>query len=553
MVTFLFILAISVRLIPLHSSPLPYNIDGFPLARISELIIESGGIPSPSGYGGLISYNLKLPVFSILLSEFSLILGIEPLTLLPYFCALIGSISVVLIYSLTFYLTKNMVAAFGAGLFAALTGLFVYVTTAAMKQLLAIVLLILILHLYTRRQDWRARSILVLTLVLMPFTHHLTSLILLIIFALSIVATAFRRSEINKKNMKDVLADILLGPFVLVMSLWYYEKVQLEFYTQVINLNDVFLLISVFIIMGLVGRIISETAQSRPWFVFSRGEQRKVGLSCIFDEKVLILVIGIGVLYLNARLKLFTGGVSTTDVLLNLMLPYFLLAIIGIMGFNVLRYSLFPMRYLLVAMFLAPLSLMLFGMLRGFDIFSFNLVYRSYSFMDIPMAIVCGVGFAYVFYKLKGFSKKHRVFRALPVGALVMFFILCASTLPLAYENEEAFGIQEITYQYEFESMQWASDANIDPVISDQRYSDIVAPYFDIQADRTGPWRMKSGSLEQGDVAFISLYWIEGGAQMSTIGRVTFSEDWMDTFMEDNDVIYVGGPANREMVIVIVR
>ena len=43
----LFMLAMAARLIPLSNSSLPYNIDGFPLARISEMMI-SGGSMDPS-------------------------------------------------------------------------------------------------------------------------------------------------------------------------------------------------------------------------------------------------------------------------------------------------------------------------------------------------------------------------------------------------------------------------------------------------------------------------------------------------------------------------
>jgi 4-amino-4-deoxy-L-arabinose transferase-like glycosyltransferase len=162
---------------------LPYNIDGFPLARISEIIIDTGATPNPADYGGLLSYNMKLPVFSMVLATFSMVLGVEPLALLPYFCALMGSLAVLFIYVLARELTGNEIAAFSAGVFAALTGLFVYVTTAAMKQLLAITLLCFILYLYTRRNDWRFRLAMVAALFILPFTHHLTSLIALLVLS----------------------------------------------------------------------------------------------------------------------------------------------------------------------------------------------------------------------------------------------------------------------------------------------------------------------------------------------------------------------------------
>ena len=50
----------------------------------------------------------------------------------------------------------------------------------------------------------------------------------------------------------------------------------------------------------------------------------------------------------------------------------------------------------------------------------------------------------------------------------------------------------------------------------------------------------------------LSQYWTDGGAQMSILGRVTFEQSQIDELLEQSDVIYVGGPVGREMVIAIV-
>ena len=403
----LFLIAFCARLVPLQISHLPYNLDGFPLARISEIMISTGGIPNPAMYDGLLSYNMKMPVFSLVLSTFSLVLGVQPLDLLPYFCALMGSLAVIFIYVMTLDLTKNDVAAFSAGLFAALTGLFVYVTTAAMKQLLAIVLLCFIFYLYTKRKDWRCRAALVLTLILLPFTHHLTTLIALLAISFAMVGTTFRRSEHHTRTVKELTLDLITGPGILLAALLYYRAVNLEFVSEVWNMNDVVLLASVFMIMAVVARLLSITVQTKPWFIFGKEEDKGVRLSHIFDEKVLVLVIGIGVLYLNSRLNIFIGGQMTSDLLLKLMFPYLVLAVVGVMGFNVLRYSRFPKRYILVGMFLAPFCVMIYSMLRGLDVFGFMMVYRSYNFIDIPLAIVTGVGMAYLYGRVKTWAKKN--------------------------------------------------------------------------------------------------------------------------------------------------
>jgi hypothetical protein len=544
------LIALCARLVPLQNSELPYNIDGFPLARISEIMVETGDFPDPEGYSGLLSYNMKLPVFSMMLAIFSLVLGMEPLTLLPYFCAVIGSLSAVFIFALARRLTESDLAAFSAGLFAALTGLFVYVTTAAMKQLLAIVLLCFILYLYPMRRDWRCRIAMAAALALLPFTHHLTSLIAMLILSFALAGTAFRRSAPHVRTLRDFFLDVALGPCILLLALVYYRAVNLEIASEVMNANDAVLLGSVALILAVAARMVSMTAQTKPWF-FMKGEGNRVTFWHIFDEKVLVLAIGIAALYLNSRVHLFTGARMTSDTLLRLMLPYLLLAILALVGFNVLRYSKFPRRHLIAGMFLAPLCIMVFSALRDLDVFGFMVAYRSYNFMDIPLAICAGLGLAYVVGQLSAQARKHSFFRPLPAFALVIFVILCAMSLPLAYNSQDAFGVQEVTAEHEMAAMNWTAANRIGPVLTDQRLGDIAEPYFGIDSDKTGPWKIHAGLVTNGTWVMASQDWTVHGAQMYPLDSVTFSREAMSSFLETCNVCYAGGPKNNMVFVAV--
>ncbi|MFO7618198.1 MAG: hypothetical protein R6W91_00825 [Thermoplasmata archaeon] len=551
LVILLFLVALCARLVPLQFSALPYNIDGFPLARISEIMIDTGTFPDPAGYSGLLSYNMKLPVFSAALATFSLVLGIEPLPLLPYFCALMGSLAVIFIYALARSLTGNEAAAFSAGIFAALTGLFVYATTAAMKQLLAITLLCFIFYLYTRRRDWRFRVMMVPALIILPFTHHLTTLIALLALSFALVGTAFRRSEHHVRTMREFLLDAVIGPGILMLSIVYYQSVSLEIASEVINANDTMLLASVAVIMAVAARLLSMTVQTKPWF-FLGSNEGKITFFSIFDEKVLVLAVGIGVLYLNSRVHLFTGAQQTSDALLRLMFPYLMLAIVAVMGFNVLRYSKFPNRHLVVGMFLAPLTVMIFAILNGLDLFGFMLVYRSYNFMDIPLAVAAGVGIAYIMGKLAALSRQHDFYSPFPAFAMAIFILTCGMALPLAYNSQDAFEVREVTYDYEFAAMQWVSEHGVEKITTDQRYGDIADPYFQVQADKSGPWKLRDGDLAEGDVLLASRDWVVLGAQMYPFGPVVFEEERFDSMLDSCNLCYVGGPGGHEMLVAIV-
>jgi hypothetical protein len=353
--------------------------------------------------------------------------------------------------------------------------------------------------------------------------------------------------------MKDFLVDAITGPGILMLAIVYYKSVNLEIAAEVLNANDAMLLASVAIIMAVMARLLSMTAQTKPWFFIGKGGSKDVTPWHIFDEKVLVLVLGIGTLYLNSRIHVFTGAQMTSDALFRLMFPYLMLAVIALIGFNVLRYSKFLKRHLIVALFLAPLCLMLFSALRGLDLFGFMIAYRSYNFIDIPMAITAGVGLAYIMGKLAGLAKENKFFKPFPAFAMALFVMFCCMSLPLAYNSQEAFDVQETTLNYEFVAMEWAAEHNVSNVVTDQRFGDIIDPYFDVQADNTGPWILKSSSLAAGDVLFASNIWTREGAQMYPFGRVDLDEKRMAELMDGWDVCYVGGPRGREMIIAIVH
>ena len=74
----LFVIGLSVRLIPLTFSSLPYNIDGFPLVRLTQDIIDDGHwtMSYPEGTSNTLIYNSKMPIFSMIMA-FSLGVPLE--------------------------------------------------------------------------------------------------------------------------------------------------------------------------------------------------------------------------------------------------------------------------------------------------------------------------------------------------------------------------------------------------------------------------------------------------------------------------------------------
>jgi 4-amino-4-deoxy-L-arabinose transferase-like glycosyltransferase len=231
----LYFLAFAVRLIPFTISVLPYNIDAYPLIRISDDIIASGHW----GIGGedLIFYNSKMPAFSMILSAFSMFFGIEPFALVSILVPIITSTSVIAIYMLTMKITKSRVASYIAGLFFALSGFYLYLTTAIMKETIGLTLLPIIFYLFIERDDPRKRILAAVLLVLIPFIHHLTALIVFTVIGFMVITDNYQAWKSKILKMKNVFLDFFLGPFLFIFTYSYYNQVRMEQFEKVVNFD----------------------------------------------------------------------------------------------------------------------------------------------------------------------------------------------------------------------------------------------------------------------------------------------------------------------------
>lgn len=541
----LIILTLSVRAVPFALSDQPYNIDGFPLVRIADDMSTSGSWRVDNTTPDLIYYNSKMPVFPALLGTFSILSGAEPMTLVSYLTPILAVASVVLIYLITLRITENDLAAFAAAAVLALSGFFLYFTLSVMKENVGLVLLPMIIYFYHEREDWRKRMLAAVLLLTLPLTHHLTVFVVFTIIALMAItsnAIFFSRGELKLRN---AFLDIALGPALFYPGYLYFRGMGLEHFSSVDSMNDIMLFLSVFTIGAILSIMLCRPVKARPWYVFDP-ESRAGKLAKIFDEKVVILLVGILIFSLNSRVMLFTGTSKTTSAFMDAAVPYLLLAVVALAGFNLIRYSKTPFQPMLVSVFMAPLIIILFGLLRGLDPFTFQLASRSINYMDFAIAVCAGVAVAYTVNNLSRSRRKA-------VGTLfaVLFITLLLASTPLAYRGEELYNVQDTTPDYEFSAMRFASSYGADMRIgTDQRINDIMNPYFYADCDRAMPLKLNYGVETYDDLLFLEEKWSATGAQMFPSEPVVIEQDVFNKTMGDNDVIYCGGPDWNNIYIV---
>jgi hypothetical protein len=279
----------------------------------------------------------------------------------------------------------------------------------------------------------------------------------------------------------------------------------------------------------------------------------------IFDEKILIIIIPLGLLIANHYVKIFAGTLNTSTELLQMIIPYLALMFVGFIGFNLIRNTESRYRGPIVSIFLGAITVMSFGFLRGLDPFSFDLIYRSYDYIDIGLAVCIGVGFVYIMKsswektKSGGGKKGRKASTAKKAAIAIIAFILISSTVPLAYSGETLWGIRNTTEEREYNALVFIDQIEGDiSVGTDQRLEDIAKPHFGFDANMTFPWGFRQARSLGYDYLLVEDEWKSIGAQMYPFENVKISEEDFDAVLDSTDLVYSGG-SDRVVYVLKVR
>ena len=337
-----------------------------------------------------------------------------------------------------------------------------------------------------------------------------------------------------------------MGPFMFVFTIAYYQLAELEFFTRVSNTNDIAIFASVF----LVGAFTC--------IIFSLPKPHRKPRRVILNKTLLIPMAGIALLVLNSYKIVFPGTIPTSKTMLLSLIPYLLLIGIGIIGLNLVSLRKTEHKPFIASILVGPLIVMLFALLKGFDAFTFILVYRSYDYIDFGLAICVGIGAGYLINTIVKSLKLKETSRAMfgaKTSLSIIFLVICLATVPLAYQGQEFYGVQDATYQHEFEAMTWLSDHDEGHHIeTDERLNDIMSPYFELDTDKTLPWKLKyNRKISSGTVLFMEDKWLTDGAQMSPMRPVVVRQNTFDNTIGNNNLIYSAGPSGSLVFIVIVK
>lgn len=519
-----FLLALAIRLFPLAYSPYPYNIDGLGEAMLSDGIYRTGtfAVPADAGYAG--SYIVQMPLMAALVAAAASFVGTEPLTLLQPLIAVIGAISCVVAALVVYMVTGSRRISTMSGMFLALLGTYVFCTTSAWKEALGLTMMLIIAGLYLKRSDMRFRILLTAALVMMIFVHHHSAILTFMIVTFAVAAEgykAIRGRQWGPGNIVDSATVLALW----IMALSYYASIDLPYYRFLRPDTDLYLFIAVACALAL--------------FMFVSMARKPTGSKRHY-LKILIPVVGGGLMLVNYFRPIFPGIPGPESSMMIFVLSYLVLVIPMWFGSEKAFVQGQASTPLLFATLFAPLSMILFGFLRALDPTSFTVIYRTFDFLALGLAVLFGAGLIVMIHKMRKWAP----------AVAAAFLLVLVSTTPIAFQTEGLFGVQNYTYGYEVDTYDLIhSISTTDSVDSDQRISTSIGWLYDLNCDPYLAYKIDAGSsIQSGHWLLVERGWTTDGAQEFPLKPRVLNETDLSAFLSEQNVLIVSGPQENQLI-----
>jgi hypothetical protein len=120
----------------------------------------------------------------------------------------------------------------------------------------------------------------------------------------------------------------------------------------------------------------------------------------------------------------------------------------------------------------------------------------------------------------------------------------------VAYQTQELFGVQNHTFEYEYDAVQWFSMNGVESYTSDQRLGETGWRLFDIDYERGLPYDLREGiALDPSSFFVLEERWAAGGAQEFPFGVVILDGEIISSVMASSSVVFLGGPSDDHLVL----
>ena len=527
----LYAVAVALRYVPLTFSTMPFNVDGYPLTWVSAQIGATG---SWAIHADVNRYSELMPLYPLVWSVVSQLGGVGVLSTFQAVMPAVLATVVLPAYLLGLKATRSPVAAFASGLFIAAFGSFLFLTSAAMKEALGLLVLPTVIVLFAERADPRKRALALVLLLLMPFLSQLEDLLVLGMVAALVVLTHSRAISRGVFSARTLLLDCGTGPALALLAYVYYAVVAMPDLNAVVAPDALALfLATVTLLTALLVRLRRVT-----WPGPGERLVRPAG------PILLVPFLALAAILVNGRTELFAGVLPTQPALEPVLLAAAVLVALAFLGYQLVRRTTNRAGDVLFAMAASPLALVVFSFLRGLDGLSQVLVYRRFDFLDYALAVLVGIGFAYAWRRLHPSNAAR-----LALGATLVVVLL--ATTPMAYNSQAVFGVNEVTTPSEFQAFSVLASLHPRNVTTDGRLGYIAMDWYGMNVSETLPYLLaRNESTAAYAYAVVEEGWTTVGAQVHPAPNVVIPARTLEAFLAANRVVYAAGPAGDRVYVV---
>jgi hypothetical protein len=119
----------------------------------------------------------------------------------------------------------------------------------------------------------------------------------------------------------------------------------------------------------------------------------------------------------------------------------------------------------------------------------------------------------------------------------------------VACRSQELFGVENQTYWYEYDAVQWFSEHGADSYTSDQRLGETGGRLFDLNGSRGLPYDLREGIALNGSSFYVlEAQWTKKGAQEFQFGVAIVKNETITTTLNESSVFYIGGSLDSQIV-----
>jgi hypothetical protein len=517
------LLVLTTRLLSLSFSPLPFNNDGITESRISDDIVSAGSLEYPTNASYYETHSTVTPIYNILLAFFASSMGISALSVAQFAATAASLITVLVTYILCIDISKSRLGALGSAVSLSLLGSFVYLTSSTWKASLGISLFVMLVYAYGKRADRRYLLMEILILCILPLVHHLVAVLAYLFLAYltvwSIVA-GLRNRSLRTRHLADLA--VVICPAVAAYS--YYHIASLDRLDYLANESGYVIFGSIFVVVAIIFSIVLL-------------KKRHIRLTFAWIPSSIVL--GVFILDYSDPLFPYNSGMPAYAIILA-VISCVILAI-GWYGLELSLESNSRYRAIPLGLLLPVITLMFFAVSFGFELKSHQMIYRSYDFAFLSLALGIGMSLAH----LAARPNRRFLLAILLVVALTLSF-------PFGHATNLLTGVRHDTQEYEVDALRWiAESAGFDCVLhSDERLSYIGQALFDITKRNDLPYMLDlSRYLPAGSYGLYEYEWATIGVNDYPRGHPTLDASHVDEVMTRSNVLYRGGPLTNQAVI----